>query len=1335
MEIKYDLSVAPYYDTTTEELNKNYIQYLAVDGQRLQNRELNVAQGLIRGNARKITDLIIEDGSIVSGCNFVNDNVNKICTLYEGEVYVNGVVVKIPETQWTHSQVPEDVSIVFADILPVIVTSSDDTSLYNPAENYESFGDPGGHRLKYVASVGIVKEEDFTEILLEHKTIVSIIKIKERNTYGPIKSKPLFNKINTQMNQRTYDSSGDFIAEGLRVSTLRHADNPLNKYEVRISKGRCYVKGEVYNIQDTTLVVDNSSINVDSTLIRDLPEEHIYTTNDINYYLNHAFVKEVINVFGNVVITGLSTVSIGLIDDISPAGYSKEKIIDIDNVYTNSPAVTYIKKNATNALTGLYDYETIGSKIIWNTTTPVNVKPAGTFFVDFIYNKSLTNLVDYYLLQDELGYYIKFKSTSSNDLKAGLTFKVNYSWYMPRMDLVYISDIGIPSVKQGLASDESNLTEPVTPAGSLPLAVVSVIPDTEPYNYYVRSFNLYRVPVGQLQDIKKRVDNLEYDVVMSNLETQVQSKHLSTDTNGAYSLRNIYTDPIVDYSKADISSEEFSATVDIFRRGVYLPMQIEQIGLDKASFTLSYKDVNGTVVRQSINPIKDNIVSLKDTDSIIATSSQMHATHDIDITPYYYKGLKPTLECEPNKLVYVEDDPRTTVVWLPNRVIYSTHYVDSIVKEEEELSGTRRNATTDDINAISSRVWDPNRGNSGGWTRTIRSYWSNQFANHIVYGTEETGEKDYIYKITGSTSSIKSTSVETVEVTKSAITLIAQPFMKAGQKVLVRGKDFTPNTEILIYLDEKVVTTEFTNTRYSDALPPITAPSVNDKPIDPTFETINYVPRPWQWSFNLDHKTRLWRLWHPLWRGRGIEYYYRYYGWDAYGMYRPGSWYYRILGFHTDMQTLPKPPGWSKYITRSPWIQDSIQAISDEQIRNEINSVNKKDPTTNTEYTTEYSEAKVVVITDNNGEFEVEISIPENTSVGTHIITAETVLPENFDPDYYKEATTSFKGESYLRHWDTTVYKRIVENIEQTVYRDVTVVKYMREITRYVDPDPISQTFKVATDQYLVGLDLYFSRVPDISDTVTQPWIGIREIINGIPSSTMLYSQNIDKSTIVDADDPATGIKASRPTFIKFDRPVYVQANKSYAFTIGANRDGYHVYYSSVGNRDLSTGEAVLYQKQQSEDGVMMVSSNNNTWTPMQEADIKYTLYRANYNTNNPVTLYIHDIDSQIPNFSSMNLTLANTIFENTGVDVYYTINSSDIYSTSTRWIPLTLEELIEFDYSDIYNNGMKVDFKVVLWSSNPAMSPIVNINNFELFLAKYLTRGTYSQLPFTISY
>ena len=48
-----NLNVAPYYDTTEQELEKGYSKFLAVEGQVLQNRELNVAQGLIQGNIRK----------------------------------------------------------------------------------------------------------------------------------------------------------------------------------------------------------------------------------------------------------------------------------------------------------------------------------------------------------------------------------------------------------------------------------------------------------------------------------------------------------------------------------------------------------------------------------------------------------------------------------------------------------------------------------------------------------------------------------------------------------------------------------------------------------------------------------------------------------------------------------------------------------------------------------------------------------------------------------------------------------------------------------------------------------------------------------------------------------------------------------------------------------------------------------------------------------------------------------------------------------------------------------------------------------------------------------
>ena len=38
---------------------------------------------------------------------------NEICTLYAGEIYVNGIIVKIPETEWTYSMVPTDVFLCF----------------------------------------------------------------------------------------------------------------------------------------------------------------------------------------------------------------------------------------------------------------------------------------------------------------------------------------------------------------------------------------------------------------------------------------------------------------------------------------------------------------------------------------------------------------------------------------------------------------------------------------------------------------------------------------------------------------------------------------------------------------------------------------------------------------------------------------------------------------------------------------------------------------------------------------------------------------------------------------------------------------------------------------------------------------------------------------------------------------------------------------------------------------------------------------------------------------------------------------------------------------------
>ena len=49
-----NLNVSKYYDTTDEEFERGYFKILGIEGEDLQNRELNVAQGLIQGNIRKV---------------------------------------------------------------------------------------------------------------------------------------------------------------------------------------------------------------------------------------------------------------------------------------------------------------------------------------------------------------------------------------------------------------------------------------------------------------------------------------------------------------------------------------------------------------------------------------------------------------------------------------------------------------------------------------------------------------------------------------------------------------------------------------------------------------------------------------------------------------------------------------------------------------------------------------------------------------------------------------------------------------------------------------------------------------------------------------------------------------------------------------------------------------------------------------------------------------------------------------------------------------------------------------------------------------------------------
>lgn len=291
----------------------------------------------------------------------------------------------------------------------------------------------------------------------------------------------------------------------------------------------------------------------------------------------------------------------------------------------------------------------------------------------------------------------------------------------------------------------------------------------------------------------------------------------------------------------------------------------------------------------------------------------------------------------------------------------------------------------------------------------------------------------------------------------------------------------------------------------------------------------------------------------------------------------------------------------------------------------------------------------------------------------------------------------------------------------------------------------LAQTFKTPnTDKapnglFIVGIGVYFSNMPDVNDTISTAKISIRELTDaGVPSTISLYENIIDKNSIVFADDltKTTNGKATKETFIQFNYPIYLKPNSNYAIVFGSNNDGYDVYYSEIGKEDVTTGELIEFQKQQLESGTMMASSDGYTWTAIQENDLKFTLYRAKFDITRERVIYITDINTKLNTFGIMNLKLPIIVYDNTDYNIYYTINANDIDSESTSWTAMQSEEAVFFNYSeDWVKNGMKLSIKVVLKTNDEYLSPIVNLENFSLYLGQYQSNGTYIQSPFVATY
>jgi hypothetical protein len=127
-----------------------------------------------------------------------------------------------------------------------------------------------------------------------------------------------------------------------------------------------------------------------------------------------------------------------------------------------------------------------------------------------------------------------------------------------------------------------------------------------------------------------------------------------------------------------------------------------------------------------------------------------------------------------------------------------------------------------------------------------------------------------------------------------------------------------------------------------------------------------------------------------------------------------------------------------------------------------------------------------------------------------------------------------------------------------------------------------------------------------ITGTGTAPSGAVIESILTIDTPSVRMGVAVDPGASITTD-------STTPTKFKFEYPVYLQNNTEYAFVIESDSIDYSVWTSKLGETEVATNSAVTSQPLL---GSVFRSQNINTWVEDIFEDIKFTLYRAQFDTS-----------------------------------------------------------------------------------------------------------------------
>ena len=602
-----DLKKAPYLDRFDP--NKNRTRVLFKPDKPLQQAELNELQAMQDYALSNVAESVFSDGDIQTGMEYILQGTT--LTVKKGKVFLGGKMRNFNEQSIEITGTGTE--YIGVKLVQKVITAEDDPTLLDQTSGVPSHFSEGADRLEETVVLGVNDDE-----------ASNIYRFENGQLYiNP--DTPEMDKINKVLAERTYDESGSYRVRGFDMYTEVHPTDPNNKIQLVIDSGRAYVLGFKVDKPTTT------RIDIDKS--RDLE-----TINNEGFYYSN---ETRLNKLGNSPVSSVDRVTAQV--EVAKEQVSRG-VVGGGTDYLKNTSVTKVVRVWTEG-SGAHEYRqgedfqlVNGQAISW---APTGQEPpaGGTYFVQYVYNKTMIENTDYKVTVkgegDNREWYIDFNEmTGSKPVDESLV-NVDYKYFLARKDLIVLDHNGNFTVHKGQPNamrlvDSPNHIDPLT----LNIGTVLVYPDSSTAE--AKQWTITRLTMEELQKLSVRVDNMEYNQAVFYLDQPAMAGE-----NPIY-LRGVFSDAFISLDKYDTSHPDATIAFDF----------------DTAEITLPYAEINKTVPSiiegSSEAHVWGRLVTAPFTEEV--GIRQPFATEAMNVNPYNTFNKQGVLTLNPSADNWIEEE-------------------------------------------------------------------------------------------------------------------------------------------------------------------------------------------------------------------------------------------------------------------------------------------------------------------------------------------------------------------------------------------------------------------------------------------------------------------------------------------------------------------------------------------------------------------------------------------------------------------------------------------------------------------------------------------------------